>query len=50
MSDFLIVIGIATEKKIVMFWLFRYRYILLGLVSIMIFLSILIFLLKRSEK
>ena len=38
----------ATEKEKVIFWLFKYRYILLGLISMIVFVSTLNFLLKRE--
>lgn len=40
----------ATEKEKVIFWLFKYRYILLGLISMIVFVSTLNFLLKRELK
>ena len=40
----------ASEKEKILFWFFKYRFILLGLISTIVFLSILNFLLKRAIK
>lgn len=40
----------ATEKEQILFWFFKHRFILLGLISMIAFLSILNFLLKRAIK
>jgi hypothetical protein len=40
----------ASEKEKILFWFFKHRFILLGLISMIVFLSILNFLLKRAIK
>ena len=40
----------ASEKEKILFYFFKHRFILLGLISMIVFLSILNFLLKRAIK